>query len=264
VSATIRLGSQGWSYPDWVGSFYPPGAKQETQLPFYAEIFDTVELDNTFYRAPKPTIARSWARHTPAHFRFAAKAPREVTHEGALRVPGAMDELARSLEPLGEKQGPVLVQLPASYERTEQTHADLDRFLRDAPAALRLSVEFRHRSWHHESVYDLLRAHEAALTWTEWRTLPRVPEITAPFLYVRWIGNREDIERYDRTQIDRAREFDWWEAALRRSLDRVGEVYGYFNNHWAGHSPASAREMLRRLGLPARDPRELWPQGELW
>lgn len=264
MTATVLLGCQGWAYPDWLGTFYPPGAKQESLLPFYASVFDTVELDNTFYRAPKPTIARSWARHTPAHFRFAAKAPRAVTHDSALRDIGGMDELARSLEPLGEKLGPVLVQLPASFGHTEQTRADLARFLEHAPASLRLAVEFRNRAWHDESVYDLLRAHGASLAWTEWRSLPRVPVITAPFLYVRWIGDRREIERYDRTQIDRTSEFDWWEAALRRSFNQVGEVYGYFNNHWAGHSPASVGELLRRLGMPARDPRNLWPQGELW
>jgi len=70
VSATIRIGTQGWSYVDWNGVFYPPGSKQEDRLPFYASVFDSVELDTTFYTAPKPTIARSWARHTPEHFRF--------------------------------------------------------------------------------------------------------------------------------------------------------------------------------------------------
>ena len=75
MTATIRLGTQGWSYPDWQGVFYPPGSKQEDRLPFYSQVFDTVELDTTFYQAPKATIARSWARHTPESFRFAAKLP---------------------------------------------------------------------------------------------------------------------------------------------------------------------------------------------
>src|SRR5437016_1104996 len=120
MTATIRIGTQGWSYPDWHGVFYPPGAKQEDRLPFYAEVFDTVEIDATFYGPPKATIARSWARHAPAGFTFAAKLPRDITHEGGLRDSGAaLAEFAQSLEPLGDKLGPVLVQLPAAFVRDE-------------------------------------------------------------------------------------------------------------------------------------------------
>ena len=89
-------------------------------------------------------------------------------------------------------------------------------------------------------------------------------EVTADFLYLRWLGDRREIERYDRVQIDREDSFRAWEADLMQALGQVREVYGYFNNHWAGHSPASANEMKRRLGLVAIEPRDRWPQGELF
>ena len=149
MTATIRLGTQGWSYVDWNGVFYPPGSKQEDRLPFYAGVFDTVELDTTFYDAPKPTIARSWARHTPESFRFAAKLPRAITHEALLRDSAAeLTAFARALEPLGERLGPVLVQMPAEFTREDDTVRRLDTFLASRPAAVKLAMEFRHASWH--------------------------------------------------------------------------------------------------------------------
>jgi uncharacterized protein YecE (DUF72 family) len=263
--ATVRLGTQGWSYVDWHGVFYPPGAKQEDRLPFYAEVFDTVELDTTFYTAPKPTIARSWARHTPESFRFAAKVPRAITHEALLRdSAAALDEFARSLEPLGERLGPVLVQMPAEFTRDDDTVRVLEAFLAAKSEGLRTAVEFRHASWHRAETWALLRRHGVAVAWTEWRELSRVTEVTADFLYLRWLGDRRDIERYDRVQIDREDSFRAWEADLVKAIGQVREIYGYFNNHWAGHSPASANEMKRRLGLLAIEPRDRWPQGELF
>jgi uncharacterized protein YecE (DUF72 family) len=265
AAATVRLGTQGWSYPDWIGVFYPPGSRQEDYLPFYAEVFDTVELDTTFYHPPKPSIVRSWARHTPASFRFAAKVPQRITHEARLAHMGEhLAAFARALEPLGERLGPLLVQLPAEFACDEGTTGLLDRFLAATPADVRLAVEFRDPSWHRPEIVDLLRRRKAALAWTEWRTLPRLPEVTADFLYLRWLGDRRAIDRFDQVRIDRAASFDAWEGDLRRALPAVREVFGYFNNHWAGHSPASANEMKRRLGLVPMEPRERWPQRELW
>jgi uncharacterized protein YecE (DUF72 family) len=265
VSAQVRLGTQGWSYDDWKAVFYPPGAKQEDRLPFYAEIFDTVELDTTFYHAPKATIARSWARHTPDGFRFAAKVPRAITHDAHLRGVGdLLDGFVRAMEPLGEKLGPLLVQLPAEFERDESTLRGLDGFLAGASEGVRIAVEFRHASWQDPVVYDVLRRHGAAVAWTEWRELPRVGEVTADFLYLRWLGDRREIAKYDQVQIDREDSFRAWETDLGKVFGEVREVYGYFNNHWAGHSPASANEMKRRLGLPHVEPHDRWSQRELF
>ena len=265
MSADVRIGTQGWSYADWVGVFYPPAAKQEDWLPFYAEVFDTVELDTTFYHAPKPAIVRSWARHAPAAFRFAAKLPQAITHGARLANTGQqLVEFVRALEPLGERLGPLLVQMPAEFEREEGTVGMLDRFLAAAPAGVRLAVEFRHRSWHQARTWELLRGRRVAAAWTDWRELPRVTEVTADFLYLRWLGERRAIAKYDRVQLDRSADLDAWRADLERALPRVREVFGYFNNQWAGHSPASANEMKRRLGLAIVEPKERWPQRELW
>jgi uncharacterized protein YecE (DUF72 family) len=262
---TIRLGAQGWAYTDWIGSFYPPASKQEDYLPFYSRVFDTVECDTTFYHPPKPAIARSWEKRVPAHFRFAAKVPQRITHESRLsRMGDSMKAFVTALEPLGPKLGPLLVQLPAEFTRDAGTEGLLGRFLAACPKDVRIAVEFRHRSWHTAATWDLLRKHRVAVAWTEWRDLPRVTEVTADFLYLRWLGDRREIERYTHVQIEREASFAAWQADLERALPEVREVFGYFNNHWAGHSPASANAMKQRLGLTTVDPRTLWPQRELF
>lgn len=265
ATAEVYLGTQGWSYPDWVGTFYPPGSKQEHYLPFYAQVFRTVELDTTFYHPPRPSVVRSWDANTPPGFRFSAKVPQGITHQARLAAMGEhLAGFVGAMEPLGAKLGPLLVQLPADFQHDEGTRGLLDRFLAAVPSGARFAVEFRDRSWHRPEVVDLLRRRRAALAWTEWRELPRLAEVTTDFLYLRWMGHREAIARYDRVQIDRSASFEAWEGDLRRALPEVREVYGYFNNHWAGHSPASANEMKRRLGLEPVEPRSHWPQGELW
>lgn len=263
--ARVFLGTQGWSYPDWIGVFYPPHSKQQDYLPFYSQIFDTVELDTTFYHPPKPSIVRSWAKHTPEGFRFAAKVPQRITHEAKLsRMGEHITEFVRALDPLGEKRGPLLVQMPAEFERDAGNEGVLDRFLAACPAEARIAVEFRHASWQCDPVYDLLRRRKAAFAWTEWRRLPRSTAVTGDFLYLRWLGNRRDIEHYTHVQIDRATSFDAWERDLKRVLPEVREVYGYFNNHWAGHSPASANEMKVRLGLEPTEAKDHWTQREMF
>ncbi|HTK31752.1 MAG TPA: DUF72 domain-containing protein [Candidatus Saccharimonadaceae bacterium] len=265
MSAEIRIGTQGWAYPDWLGAFYPPGAKQQDLLPFYAEVFDTVELDTTFYGAPKPAIARSWEKRVPAGFRFAAKLPRAITHDALLRdAAPEFAEFLRALEPLGAKLGPLLAQMPAEFERTTENVAALRAFARLNPKDAKLAIEFRHASWHVPETWATLRELGLAVAWTSWRVLPHVSEVTADFLYLRWLGDRRDVTVFDRVQIDRSEEFAAWEPDVRRALPEVREVYGYFNNHWAGHSPASANEMKERLGLVAVDPKARWRQGEMW
>jgi uncharacterized protein YecE (DUF72 family) len=265
VSAALHFGTQGWAYPDWIGVFYPPRSKQEDYLPFYSGIFDTVELDTTFYHPPRAAVARSWEKRVPASFRFAAKLPRAITHDALLvnAVPD-LEAFVRSLDPLGEKRGPLLAQMPAEFVRDDDATRALERFLAGIPAGVQVALEVRHASWHTAATYELLARSNVALAWTQWRDLAPVREVTADFLYVRWLGVREWVGKYDRVTIDRAAEHDQWETALRAALPRVREVYGYFNNHWAGHSPASANEMKRRLGLAVLEPREHWSQSELW
>ena len=218
---------------------------------------------------PQQIDAERFTRLTKAgHEHLAAGRHAEaaaVLREGlALWRGPALADFVKALDPLGAKRGPLLAQTPAEFQHDDDTWCDLVAFLGAKPEGLQLAIEFRNASWHTPEVIDLLRHHNVAVAWTEWRDLPRLTDITADFLYLRWLGDRREIAKYDRVQIDRAEEFASWEGALMSALGQVKEVYGYFNNHWAGHSPESANEMKRRLGLSTVDPKEQWPQKELF
>lgn len=249
---TIYLGTQGWSYKDWVGSFYPDGTQAKDYLRIYADVFDAVELDTTFYAAPRPEVVRGWDRVTPEHFQFAAKLPRSITHDR--RLIDAGDELLEFVEvmrELGPKLGPMLVQLPPDFRYDERDA--LRAFLAQLPDGFRFAVEFRHRSWLRAETYEILRERAAAWTNVDLWYMPRHVELTADFTYVRWLGERRKIQRMDAVQIDRSAELDAWAEELEHVSKRVQRIYGFANNHYSGHSPADIRHLRKRLGLPERD-----------
>lgn len=255
MAAEFLLGTQGWSYPDWVGPFYPPGTRQPDFLPVYARAFRTVELDTTFYASPSPKTVEGWRRRSPDGFEFAAKLPQLITHEKRLR--GAEGELTRFVEVmdlLGDKLGPLLAQLPPDFRYGEAEWEALNEFVEQLAPWRRWAIEFRHRSWAREDVLELLS--ERRVTWciNDLPYLPKRVEVTGDFAYLRWLGDHRKIEQFGTTQIDRSADYDFWAETLRELSGRVTRVYGYFNNHYAGHSPASVRELQRRLGLPESAP----------
>jgi|SRR5579884_643545 len=259
LSATLRLGTQGWSYKDWVGTFYPPGSSASGFLSFYSRVFDAVEIDTTFYGPPRPQTVREWDAATPDGFEFTAKMPRIITHDRKLHDAGHdLLEFLEAMYPLGDKLGPILVQLPPSLDYGErQTLLD---FLELFPEEFRYSVEFRHPSWIREETVELL--HERRLAWTivDLHSMPRHVALTTDFTYLRWLGNRADVQKLDRIQIDRSVELDQWAVKLETIARRVQRIYGFMNNHYAGHSPASVGDLKARLDLPHIPPASLWPK----
>ncbi|HZU12718.1 MAG TPA: DUF72 domain-containing protein [Chloroflexota bacterium] len=249
---TIYLGTQGWSYPDWVGSFYPTGARQRDFLALYAEVFDAVELDTTFYATPRDTQVEAWRDATPEGFQFTAKVPRTITHDRHLvGTDQDMDDFLTTMTLLGDKLGAVLVQLPPDFRWDER--AELDRFLARLPRDVRTAVEFRNRSWIRPETAELLAQYGVAFTMIDLHYMPRVTETTADFTYVRWLGERSKITRMHETQIDRHDDLDRWAAVLGEVAMRVQRVYGFANNHYSGHSPADIRYLKQRLDLPERE-----------
>jgi len=268
--AAVRIGTQGWNYDAWVGPFYPPGTRTTDFLTTYARAFETVEVDSTFYAVPPVKTVRGWADRTPAGFRFALKMPQEVTHEHRLRGP-ALDTMRQFLDrarELEDKLGPVLMQLSPDFLPNELPA--LAHFLPELPSDVQVAVEFRHRGWVTEGVLALLAEHGVALALTDARWIPRRQMIglaerpTADFAYVRWMGPNRDIVDYSRIQVDRTRELELWAQALKTIAPRVKTAYGYVNNHWAGHSPASARDLQRMLGQTPVTPDQLGEQFSLF
>lgn len=247
--SSIRLGTQGWSYKDWIGPFYPPGTAASNYLAFYSQIFDTVELDATFYGPPRAETVRLWHSATPNHFLFAAKMPGAITHERRLvGVEAELVEFLMAISELGPKLGPVLIQLPPSF--TTEEAPSLEKFVDILPDDFRYAVEFRNRSWLNPRTLELLSRHGIAWTNIDLHYMPVSLQATTDFTYVRWLGNRRDVQSLNRIQIDRSKEIEHWAGELERIAARVQRIYGYINNHYAGHSPESVRQLRRQMGLP--------------
>jgi uncharacterized protein YecE (DUF72 family) len=252
-SPRVRIGCSGWNYQHWRnGVFYPPRLAARNWLDFYAQRFDTVEVNMTFYRLPKVEAVRRWVEESPEGFQFAIKISRYVTHVKRLKdVPAGMDVFLERLEPLlgSPKLGPFLWQLPPTFKR------DDDR-LAEALTALppgRHTFEFRHESWFREEVYDLLRDHGVALTIGD---RPQVHafqshELTADWAFVRfhW-GSRGARGNYSETEL---RE---WADRIAAWRDGGVDVYAYFNNDWEGFAIRNALRLQQLLGVRpyAREP----------
>ena len=265
----IRIGTQGWNYDMWVGPFYPSGTRAADFLTIFARAFDTVEVDSTFYAIPPAKTVRGWAERTPADFRFALKMPQEITHERKLR--DAEDPTARFLDvarELGDKLGPILIQLGPEFAPTELPA--IAAFLPQLPRDLRFAIEFRQRGWIHDGILALLAEHGVALALSDGKWIPRKTMLqlatrpTADFSYIRWMGPNRDIVDYSRIQVDRTREIEMWTGVLWPLAERAIDVFGYVNNHFAGHSPASARELQRLLGQRPVEPDQLGEQMSLF
>ena len=182
----IFIGTSGFSYAEWRGFFYPEKLASKGFLPFYAACFPTTEINNTFYRIPRLALTEQWAAAVPADFRFTLKLSQRITHIKRLKeVDQEMSWFASAALGLGNKLGPLLVQLPPNFKKDFER---LDTFLGKHAPRSSLVFEFRHASWFDDEVYALLRAHGAALAVVEMEagdTLPRPRLVTGPFVYMR-------------------------------------------------------------------------------
>jgi uncharacterized protein YecE (DUF72 family) len=251
---TIYLGTQGWSYKDWVGPFYPAGATSREYLRLYSRQFNAVELDSTFYGTPAPSRVHAWRESTPPGFRFTAKVPRQITHDfRLLDVEAEFETFVDVIGGLDEKLGAILIQLPP--DMTIDERPAVEAFLGRLPPGFDFAVEFRHRSWLREDIFDFLR--DRAVAWTTAVALPYMPEhveLTAPFAYVRWMGDHRRITRLDETQIDNQADLDRWATRLDEIAQHVQRIYGFANNHYSGHSPNDIRHLQSRLGIQPLPP----------
>lgn len=258
----IRLATQGWSYKDWVGAFYPDGMAATDYLGFYSRVFDCVELDTTFYGPPRAETVRTWDEATPAGFEFAAKMPRAITHDKRLvEVEPDLVEFLTAMSCFRPKLGPVLIQLPPSFEADDWE--TFKNFIAILPEEFKYAVEFRHESWLTQRTEESLAQRGLAWTVVDHHYMPREVRFTADFAYVRWLGRRSDVKRLDRVQIDRSKDLEFWARELDRIAQKVQRIYGFMNNHYAGHAPASINELRRNLRLPVIEPDSLWPERQL-
>ncbi len=244
MAHAIRIGCSGWVYDDWRTSFYPPRLGQARWLAHYAGVFDTVELNSTFYRLARPGAAARWVQQTPPGFLFAAKASRYLTHVKRLTdLDRGVERYYASIAPLVEAQrlGPIVWQLPATFRRDDERLARTLERVAELPPG-RHAFEFRHPSWFAPEVEALLRIHGAALVIGDTPKRPfQTHALTADFTLVRFHhGHRGRRGNYSETELR-----EW--ADRLREWSRTVDVYAYFNNDWERFAPRNARRLRALL-----------------
>ena len=236
----VRIGTSGFSYPHWREVFYPAAVPERRWLEHYAEHFDTVELNSTFYHLPKAETFDSWRERTPGGFLFVLKLSRFITHRKNLVDCGEPLRLFLDrAERLGERLGPILVQLPPGLKADA---ARLDRFLELCPRRRRWAVEFRNRSWLSDEIMEVLRTHGAALCIHDLIEEHR-RDVTADFVYLRFHGSGQKYggSYPPRALAASAREIRGW-------IEGGFDVFAYFNNDRQGYAVGNAQELRRCVG----------------
>ena len=236
----------GWSYDFWIGNFYPE--ESQNLLTEYARNFDTVEIDNTFYRIPSKDTVRKWKEEVPDDFIFTAKFPRKITHIKMLEdFKEDLPVFIEHISLLGDKLGPLLIQLPPSFK------PEKFEILKDFLAALpegRFAVEVKNKKWLDENFYNLLRENGVALALIDHPWMPEMNAITADFTYIRWEGDRNKIKGIlGKVERDRSKEIQEWGMKIKGFLGDSVEVFGYFSKFYSGYSPGDARMLLDILKI---------------
>lgn len=231
----IWVGTSGYNYPEWRGSFYPEKFATAKMLAFYAERLATVEINYTFYRSPKPDILAGWSRQTPPHFKFTLKAPKRITHDARLRdCAESLKYFLDTAATLGSKLGMFLFQLPPYFRKDL---AVLDAFLGIVPSGTRAAFEFRHSSWLSDEVFERLKARNLTLCVADSEKMTTPVEITADYGYFRL-----------RDEGYTPRDIEQWARTIQEKTRTCGEVYVYFKHEQAGKGPEFARLLLKALG----------------
>ena len=235
-----RIGCSGWQYKHWRGDFYPQDVPGTRWFEYYAARFDTVEINNTFYRLPEASTFARWAQRAPSRFLFAVKASRFLTHMKKLKDPE--EPLARlfdRMRPLGKHRGPVLYQLPPGWKLDRDR---LEHFLQALPRNARHVLEFRDPSWYADGVSVLLERYGVARCLHDMKGSATGQERVGPFVYARFHGaNGTYSGAYPSDRLER------WAEWLREQRTGGFDIYGYFNNDVGGHAPRDAVTLRRFL-----------------
>lgn len=250
----LRTGCSGWSYKGWAGTFYPHGTGAGDYLSLYSRVFDTVEIDSTFYRIPDARTVRGWKEATPDSFRFTAKAPGNVTHERKLiGAEAEMGTFLDSMRHLDEKLAVILIQLPPSL-RYRDGMRRLVAFVENLPDDVKYAIEFRHNSWFRQETYDLLSGHGITLAWSE-IPMADVPHVlTSGDLYLRLVGDRSIDERdFGKVVKDRSDVISKWAGEVERRKGEIRHAFVFANNHFQGFGPFTVNLFRREMKMEPAD-----------
>ena len=233
IPLRVLVGTSGYNYPEWRGSFYPEKLSTDKMLAYYAERFRTVEINYTFYRMPTEKLLTGWAAGTPEGFSFTLKAPRRITHDAKLqRCEDLVQTFCRTARSLGPKLAVLLFQLPPTFKKDADA---LKGALELLPEGTRAAFEFRHASWHDDEIFEALRARNVALCVADSEKMSTPLQVTADYAYFRLRD-----EGYQQPDIER------WAAAVG-GLQGVTDAFVYFKHEEHGLGPDFARRFLASL-----------------
>jgi uncharacterized protein YecE (DUF72 family) len=240
VSCEIRIGASGWHYKHWRGPFYDAKLPASRMLAVYLEHFDTVEINNSFYRLPSEETFANWRAATPADIRFAVKASRFITHNKKLGDPeSALDKFFPRVEKLKEKLGPILFQLPPQWRANAER---LEGFLRLLPAGLRYAFEMRNETWHNNAIFRILSAYNAAFCVYHLAGFEAPVTLTADFTYLRLHGPGGKYQgSYSREALRR------WAQKIEEWRGKLKAIYVYFDNDQEAFAVRNALEFKRMV-----------------
>ena len=257
---TWKIGTVGFNYAQWLGTFYPDRMKSSQFLPYFADWFDATEINSTFYGTPKVTSVQKWQRDVPPSFTYCPKTPRAITHDTLLEhAVGPMIEFVQRMQMLGPKLGAILIQYPAT--RTVRALPQLDRFLAQLPTDACYAIEFRHPSWEQDEVDAMLAAHNVCRVLADYGAAnehgmtPFVVRKSADFLYLRFIGWHGAFNTKNEVKIDQRPRLTRWLNVLQPHLEQAKTVYAFMNNDYSGYSIATANVLKELVGLPHGHPK---------
>jgi uncharacterized protein YecE (DUF72 family) len=234
----VWIGTSGYNYPEWRGSFYPDKLPAAKMLPYYAERFASVEINNSFYRMPSAETLLGWSNATPEHFKLTLKAPKRITHQARLRdCASTVEYFLKLAATLGPKRGAALFQLPPFMRKDCGL---LAAFIATLPPGSGAAFEFRHPSWFDDELYALLAQHDLALCIADSEKLSTPVQITASYAYFRLRD-----EGYEEADIQR------WAETIATRAAHCHDVFVYFKHEESGKGPAFARLLLQALGSDA-------------
>ena len=246
----VAIGTSGFSYKDWEGNFYPAGLKPGDYLRHYVTRYSTVEIDMTFYRIPTPLMIDRWREIAPENFTFCAKFPQTVTHEGNLK-----DRIAEAnrfidvMKGLDHKLGPLLLQFPYSFKPDQLGF--LASLLQGISKDVRIALEIRNKYWLKKpQFFDLLREQGIGFCLVQHPWVPRCKEVTADFVYLRFLGDHKTItEDFSFVRDEKEDDLQWWRGSILQLSKAEREIFIFFNNHYSGHSPTTADRFKELLDL---------------
>ena len=246
ISGKVLLGTSGWSYKEWIGPFYTKTDK--SMLMAYSKIFETVEIDSTFYRYPSKGMVMGWSRYSPENFVYTAKLPGLITHDKKLDlnqgIEADLEKFIELMEPLssGGKLGCILIQLPPRFGYRP---VQIEGFFKLLPSHVKFAVEFRHPSWMRSETWTLLEKYKVAYTVVDEPLLPPEVHITSDVAYFRWHGRGKGPwynYRYEPNELQP------WVSKIQDTAKKARKVFGYFNNHFHGYAVENCLQLMQMTG----------------